>query len=127
MFPRNMNFPWVSRRAFDVLERAHTDARREVERLQAQATEYHNRLMALTAQPVAAKTTGEMPGRNERKRDDVLMAVLERAGNNRGLASHLSKWAMQQRRKGVADDDIINEMFNIGQLADEDEGGVPID
>jgi hypothetical protein len=71
------------------------DERAYAERLQAQIA-----TMAERQVPVPV----ELP---ERTRDEVIDAIIGRAGNNGQLRAHLAAWAMKQRREHVPDDQII--------------------
>ena len=57
----------------------------------------------------------------ERSRDDVIDAIIAKSGNNGQIRTHLSAWAMKQRREQVPDAEIIAQVQNWSS-PDEDAG-----
>lgn len=109
-----MRLPFVAREAYD-------EAREEIAYLRDQLQAERAHSAAITAQiaTLAERTVPTPPKIPERTRDDVIDAILSRAGTNGQLRAHLAAWAQQQRRANVPDDEIIQQIV-VWQSSDED-------
>lgn len=118
-----MKWPVVSRAAFDLVTE---ELRQSEARYDALWTSYdalNGRLFATLMEATKKPEPVKMP---ERTRDQVIDAIMARAGTNGQLRAHLAAWAMQQRRSQVPDDQIINSIVIWASPDDDDpSAGVP--
>lgn len=115
-----MKFPFVARTTLDTAT-AYGDLllRLAEERETRQNARYDALLQQFTA--LAAKQTPEPAKLPDRTRDDVIEAILAKARNGQERQS-ISVWAMKQRRDGVPDATIIEQ---VTFWPSDDEAGVP--
>lgn len=110
-----MRLPIVSRSTLDA---AHGELAYLREMLRDERAQYAR--LAEQVVTLANRAVPEQPKMPERTRDEVIEAIMARAGNNGQLRAHLSAWAMRQRRAQVPDDQIINGII-VWESPDEDE------
>jgi hypothetical protein len=118
-----MKWPFVSRGTLDLAtaELLRSEARYDV--LHAAYVELNGKMFAMMLDATKKPEPVKMP---ERTRDQVIDAIMMRAGTNGQLRTHLSAWAMQQRREQVPDDQIINSIVVWASPDDDDpSAGVP--
>lgn len=118
-----MKMPWTSRTAYD---RAVLDAAAVREDATRRERDWGVRYEALLAQftDLARKQVAEPAPRKPRERDDVIEAIMARAGSNGAIRSHLSSWAMAQRRAGTPDESIVAQVM-VWASPDDATEGVP--
>ena len=106
-----MTLPWVSREAYE--ERGRLLVRCHVE---------HESLLARYHELVKLVQPAPKPELKPRADDQVIHAILARAGSDGRLRTHLGVWALGERRKRVPDEDIIQQ---IEHWHSDEEEGVP--
>lgn len=119
-----MKWPWVSR---GLLEAKQAECQGYVATLEVERARY-DALMDKYDALVRLMQPAEKPTLKPRKADPVLQAISDRAGNNGPLRRQLAKYAMDQRRKQVPDDDIVAVIAGPWHNEDDDEdesAGVP--
>ena len=118
-----MKMPFVLRETFDLANAALRQSEARYDALHAAYVELNGRLFAALVEAAKKPEPVKMP---ERTRDQVIDAIMARAGNNGQLRAHLAAWAMQQRRSQVPDDQIINGIIVWASPDDDDpSAGVP--
>ena len=120
-----MNLPFVSRETFDLLRLAldRTEAKLDI-REAHWAARYDALLLAYTE--MAKRQVPEPAKLPERTRDEVIEAILAKAGSNGQLRAHLSAYAMKARREKVPDEQIIqNILVGVSPNDDDSLAGVP--
>lgn len=103
-----MELPFVSRA---LLVEAHRREDAWALRYDALLAQYTLMAQRHTPEPVAMK---------ERTRDEVIEAIIAKSGNNGQIRSHLSAWAMKERRAGTPDEEIVHRV--LVWASDDDDG-----
>ncbi|MCR4339820.1 MAG: hypothetical protein NUW01_08040, partial [Gemmatimonadaceae bacterium] len=104
------NLPWVSREAYDEILISRASAwTRLVESEGRWAARYEALLDRYTK--LAEREHPEPPKLPARSRDQVIEAIVQKAGNNGALRAHLGAWAAQQRRDNVPEDTIVEHIL----------------
>jgi hypothetical protein len=105
-----VNLPWVSRAAFEAVCESRGSAwTRLVESEEKWALRYEALLSRYTR--LAEREHPEPPKLPARTRDQVIEAIVQKAGNNGALRAHLGAWAAQQRRDNVPEDTIVEHIL----------------
>jgi hypothetical protein len=120
-----MQLPFVARGTFDLVREhlARVEAQLDTQ-AQHWAERYDALLLAYTE--MAQRQVPEPVKLPERTRDEVIEAILARAGSNGQLRAHLSVYAMKARREKIPDDQIIQRIIVWASPDDDDSSaGVP--
>jgi len=115
-----MKFPLVARTTLETATAYGDLLLRLAEARDAQQQERYDALLDKYT-TLAAKQTPEPVKLPDRTRDDVIEAILAKARNGQERQS-ISVWAMKQRRDGVPDATIIEQ---VTFWPSDDEAGVP--
>jgi len=112
-----MPFPFVAR---ETLDQVKAEVRHLQDAYEKRSAEYQTLLDKYTA--LAERREPEKVKVPERTRDEVIEAILQKAGTNGQLRTLLSAWAQAQRAKQIPDDQIIEHIL-VWRSSDEE--GLP--
>lgn len=121
-----MKLPFVSRWAYEALAERLDAANHTAQASSFREHEWQTRHDVLMADfmALAKKQTPDAPTIKPRERDEVIEAIMARAGNNGAIRSHLASWAMNQRRAGTPDETIVQQVL-VWASPDDATEGVP--
>lgn len=114
-----MILPFVARSTFNLATEAQLRAEAQLDVREAHWAERYDALL-LAYTDMAKRQVPEPAKMPERTRDEVIEAIIAKAGNNGQARAHLSAWAMQQRRANVPDDLIVSQIKNGISDSDDD-------
>jgi hypothetical protein len=116
-----MRLPFVPRGTFDLLR---ADLAKAEER-EARWVERYDALL-VRLDDLTRKTVAEPPILKERTRDEVIDAIMTRAGSNGMIRAALSSYAATARRNQVPNDEIVQNILVWREPNDDDpSAGVP--
>lgn len=118
-----MRLPWVARATLELATEELRRAEARYDILLLAYNELNGRLFATLTEAAKKPEPVTLPTRT---RDQVIDAIMARAGSNGQIRAHLAAWAQNQRRNQVPDDKIIESIL-IWASPDEDDpsAGVP--
>ena len=108
-----MNLPWVSRETLDAVVASRAGIMVARDAAIASEARWAARYEALLDRytKLAEREHPEPPKLPARSRDQVIEAIVQKAGNNGALRAHLGAWAAQQRRDNVPEDTIVEHIL----------------
>jgi hypothetical protein len=114
-----MKLPWVSRGSFNLVWDQMLKAEAQLDVREAHwAARYDALLLVYTE--MAKRQVPEPAKLTERTQDEVIGAILSKAGSNGQLRSYLSAYAAKARREKVPDAEIIQSILVWASPDDDD-------
>jgi hypothetical protein len=120
-----MRLPFVPRGTLQAVQRLADVYEKLWAESMAREQKWADRHEALIAKLVEATRQPEIAKLPERTRDDVIEAILAKAGNNGQLRAHLSAYAAKARREQMPDDKIVQSIL-VWASPDEDDSSAGV-